>query len=190
MFRQMSGVPVQVPGKCLESISDETSDPISFAQRFARSNSFDSLFRDGMTLVEEVADYLDGEGRKAARGLKPPLSVIYATESMRMTTRLLEAASWLVVQRSLKDGEISPEEAQQKRERVKLRRMSDPETIKQFSQLPPGLQALIVRTVALLDRLMQLDDAFRQSTQPAPDQINPIAGQFQRLTAAFGRVAN
>ncbi len=50
-----------------------------------------------MTLVEETADYLDGDGRHAARELPRPASIVYATESMRLTTRLMQLASWLLL---------------------------------------------------------------------------------------------
>ena len=74
-----------------------------------------------MGLVERTAAYLDGQGRKEARALRGPVAVLYATESMRLTTRLLELASWLMIRRALKEGEITAKEARSKRERVKLR---------------------------------------------------------------------
>ena len=39
------------------------------------------------------------------------VSIAYATESTRLTTRLLDLASWLLIQRSLKEGEITLDEA-------------------------------------------------------------------------------
>ena len=53
----------------------------------------------GMALVERTAEYLDREGRTESRKLKPPVSLAYSTESMRLTTRLLDLASWLLIQR-------------------------------------------------------------------------------------------
>ena len=63
-----------------------------------------------MGLVERTASYLDGQGRKESRALRGPVAVLYATESMRLTTRLLELASWLMIRRALKEGEITPDE--------------------------------------------------------------------------------
>ena len=85
---------------------------VSFGDAFAQSPHFDTVFGEGMALVERAANYLDGAGRKQSRRLAPPVSTAYATESMRMTTRLLELASWLLIQRALKNGEISTEEAE------------------------------------------------------------------------------
>ena len=44
--------------------------PVSFAARLASSEAFKSMFREGMTLVEEAAAYLDGPGREQARELR------------------------------------------------------------------------------------------------------------------------
>ncbi|MEO1264795.1 MAG: DUF1465 family protein [Pseudomonadota bacterium] len=161
------------------------AEAVSFIERFAQSEQFETLFREGMSLVEETADYLDGQGRKEARGLKPPMSVIYATESMRLTTRLLEVASWLVVQRALKDGDISRNEADEKRARVKLRTMTRPSHIRMFDELPEGLKSLISRSFAVTDRLSQIDKAM-QADQAEVSALNPVADQMKRLASAFG----
>jgi regulator of CtrA degradation len=65
---------------------------ISFGERFAASDQFDAIFREGMALVERTAAYLDGPGRKEAKALPGPAAMLYASESMRLTTRLLELA--------------------------------------------------------------------------------------------------
>lgn len=164
----------------------EASPAIPFIAHFAQSAQFDELFRDGMALVEATADYLDGEGRAAAKELKGGLSVTYATESMRLTTRLLEVASWLVIQRALRDGEVTAAEAEAKRARVRLRTMSRPSHIKRFEELPAGLQALISQSFNMTDRLTQIDRAMAQSADGLSAAGNPVGDQMRRLASAFG----
>jgi regulator of CtrA degradation len=166
---------------------------VLFGERFAQSEQFDEVFAEGMELVERTAAYLDGQGRKDSRALKPPVSVAYATESMRLTTRLLELASWLLVQRGLRDGEISKDEALERREQVKLRTFGRPQSIKFFETLPAGLKGLIVESVTLMDRIVLLDEGMRlgsdEITEPAAS-ANPVGGQIAALHQAFvGRFA-
>lgn len=78
---------------------------------FAGSEMFGRLFKDGMALVEETASYLDGPGRSESKVLPRKVALAYAGESMRLTTRLMQVASWLLVQRAIKEGEMTPEEA-------------------------------------------------------------------------------
>ena len=160
---------------------------VSFGERFAASDQFDAIFKEGMGLVERTATYLDGQGRKEARALRGPVSVLYATESMRLTTRLLELASWLMIRRALKEGEITPQEARTKRERVKLRAPGRPTHIKGFAELPQGLRSLIETSYALNDRIFQLDRAIEVVVGEAGAIANPVGAQVTRLEEAFAK---
>src|SRR3712207_4328964 len=99
-------------------------EPISFGRAFAQSDTFRGLFRDGMALVEETASYLDGEGRAAARCLARPASIVYATESMRLTTRLMQLASWLLVHRSVNEGDMSMTQAADEKRKIRFDMLS------------------------------------------------------------------
>ncbi len=46
--------------------------PVSFVEKLAGSEAFAAMFREGMTLVEEAAAYLDGAGRDEAKVLHAP----------------------------------------------------------------------------------------------------------------------
>jgi regulator of CtrA degradation len=160
---------------------------VSFGERFAASDQFDAIFREGMGLVERTAAYLDGQGRKEARALRGPVAVLYATESMRLTTRLLELASWLMIRRALKEGEITPQEARNKRDRVKLRSPGRPTHVKGFSELPQGLRNLIEASYALNDRIFMLDRAIEVVVGDATVGANPVGAQVTRLEEAFAK---
>jgi regulator of CtrA degradation len=163
---------------------------VSFGERFAASQQFDTVYKIGMELVERAAAYISGAGRSEARLLKPPVSIVYATESMRLTTRLLELASWLLVRRALKDGDISREEAARKRARINLRASGRPSQINHFDALPATFRGLIEESFALTDRIVQLDRSIEEpaSRPRGPDGHNPVAAQIASLKAAFAAV--
>lgn len=156
---------------------------VSFGEHFSKSEQFDRVFKEGMALVERTAAYLDGEGRAEARKLKPPVSIVYATESMRLTTRLLELASWLLVRRAINDGELSVEEAAAKRARIKLGGTGRPSHIASFDVLPAMLGALIEESFQLTDRIVLLDRALDGKTVAA---ASPVSQQLARIETAFG----
>jgi len=157
---------------------------ISFGERFAASEQFDAIFREGMALVERTAAYLDGQGRKEARALSEAASVLYATESMRLTTRLLELASWLMIRRAYKDGEITADELRRKRARVRLAEPGRIAHVKGFATLPEGLRKLVVASFALNDRIVRLDQAM-QVVVGETDGASPVQAQVARLEQAF-----
>lgn len=160
------------------------SQLVAFGERLAGSSQFDRLFAEGMTLVERTAGYLDSEGRAEAKRLQGVASVAYATESMRLTTRLLELASWLLIRRSLKNGEITQEEATAKRARLRIGGSGRPSHNSQFEALPATLRALIEESFQLTDRVLLLERAIEA---PAGTSADPVGEQRARLEVAFGK---
>jgi regulator of CtrA degradation len=165
---------------------------ISFGEHFLASDRFDAIFREGMTLVERTAAYLDGPGRKEARALDAPAAMLYANESMRLTTRLLELASWLMIHRARKEGEITEEELRKKRARIRLTEPGRIGHVKGFAMLPEGLRKLIVASFAINDRIVRHDaarhnrDVATQVVANEPDGASPVHAQVARLEQAFG----
>ena len=139
-----------------------------------------------MALVERAAAYLDGPGRREAKALKSPVTVLYATESMRLTA--LDLASWLLIRRGLRAGEITPAEAQRKRQRSSSR-ASGARLTSRAEELPEGLRGLITESFALQDRIVQLDKSYQLPAEGQGAQIiplNPVGQQVALLQRAFG----
>src|ERR1700686_5585126 len=129
------------------------SNAIPFIHRLASSGAFKDLFREGMALVEEAAAYLDGPGREESRVLPRPAALAYSTESMRLTTRLMQIASWLLLQRAVNEGELTRTQALAEKHRVKLSRQDlacGPEI---FDELPAMLRNLTQRSLRIQERI-------------------------------------
>ncbi len=161
---------------------------ISFGDRLAASGSFKTLFRDGMALVEETAAYLDGDGREEAKRLPRAAALSYASESMRLTTRLMQIASWLLLQRAVNEGEMTQQEAASDKRRTRIAWQQMPSPAKTIDLLPEALQALVANSLRLQDRIVRLD-----TMMSAPDatpsfgvEPRPLEAQMSRLREAFG----
>ncbi|WP_312124097.1 DUF1465 family protein [Brevundimonas sp.] len=148
---------------------------------FARSELFDRTFREGMELVEETAAYLDGEGRRDSKMLSRAAALAYAAESMKLTTRLMQIASWLLVQRAVREDDMSPETACEPRYRLNDRRI---EAEPSHAELPIALVEYLVRSEKLFERTLYLDRRmYLDDQEKAPE--NPVLSQMGRLEAAF-----
>jgi regulator of CtrA degradation len=166
------------------------SPAIPFIHRLASSSAFKDLFREGMALVEEAASYLDGPGREESRVLPRPAALAYSTESMRLTTRLMQVASWLLLQRAVNEGELTSSQAQAERVRVKLSREDYGCRPEVFEQLPPTLRSLSYRSMRIEERVMHLDQGLvvAHSREPVKAR-SEVASQVERLRAAFSQRA-
>jgi regulator of CtrA degradation len=145
---------------------------------------FQKLFREGMDLVEETAAYLDGPGRDDSKSLDRAGALSYATESMKLTTRLMQAASWLLAQRAVSEGEMSAQDATDGKYRLSRDRPTDglwPEG----ETAPAVLMDLVRRSRSLYDRLKRIDDNLYVDG-PLEIDTNPVADQMAMLRGAFG----
>ena len=151
-------------------------------QDFAKSELFDRTFDEGMLLVEETAGYLDGAGRHDSKILSRNAALAYATESMRLTTRLMQVASWLLVQRAVREGEMAAEAACAENYRLAEEIAAVGAAIE---ELPYGLVNLLQRSERLYERVRHLDKRMYVEVA-AEDAPRAVQAQFDRLTAAFG----
>lgn len=156
------------------------------ALKLVGSSNFTSLFREGMALVEETAAYLDGDGRTESRRLGRPESIAYATESMRLTTRLMQVASWLLVQRAVNEGEMSADQARDEKRKVKLSPITSTLSAEVFQRLPDRLRDLVERAGRLQDRVQRLDAQLDGRIDEEARAGNPLEGQMEMLRQAFG----
>jgi regulator of CtrA degradation len=158
---------------------------VLLSERLTNSAAFGTLFREGMDLVEETAAYLDGAGRNDAKVLERSVNLTYATESMRLTTRLMQLASWLLLHRAVKEGEMSLAQANREKTKVKLT-AADPGALDMIEKLPEALRELIDRSMALQSKVRRLDSSMHVSAEQIP-MGNPLMPQLDRLKAAFER---
>ncbi len=168
-------------------VSSVGVEPVSFVERLAGSDAFKSLFKEGMNLVEEAAAYLDGPGRTEAKALPRMEALAYASESMRLTTRLMQLASWLLLQRAVNEGEMSQTQAASEKHKVKLSNQDMATAPDAFHRLPARLRDLVAHSMRLQARIVHLDQLLyaRAEAVLPPVASSPVADQIERLRTAF-----
>ena len=167
----------------LDSQTDVST--VSFAQKMILSGNFKVLFSDGMLLVEDTASYLDGKGREEARELSRTAALAYASESMRLTTRLMQMTSWLLLQRAVNEGELTQEEAIQEHRKVTLKVQDVVQSNEMIDLLPIALQQLIERSVRMQSRIVKLDEVLSGRQSEGQGGNNPVQDQIDALEDAM-----
>ena len=168
-------------------MSEQGLNTVSFAGRAATSPQFKALYGEGMALVEETASYLDGPGRTASKVLPRMASVLYAAESMRLTTRLMQMASWLLLQRAVNNGEMSRDQVLAEKSKVRLDGFNVDKNAPGWLDLPEGFRDLVERSLRLQNRVALLDrEIYRPSDAVVtPDNENGVRAQLHLLQTAF-----
>ncbi|WP_159586270.1 DUF1465 family protein [Chelativorans xinjiangense] len=171
--------------------STGSANMVKLAERRVFSHSFKPLYNEGMGLVEEAAEYLDGDGRLAAKELPRAAAGLYAAESMRLTTRLMQLASWLLLQRAANSGEMTREQVAVEKAKVRLDTASVHEDTPGWAELPEAFRSLVRRSLRLEALVRRMDEEIYGPEAERPfDElfaVNPVSDQITLLQTAFGR---
>ena len=159
---------------------------VRLAEHLAFSRSFQPLFNEGMALVDETAVYLDGPGRVEAKQLSKLAATLYAAESMRMTTRLMQVASWLLLQRAANQGDMSRAQVEAEKVKVRLEGLGTAKDSPQYGDLPESFRSLVERALKLERRIAMLDrEIYGALSGIMPEGSNPVGEQIDLLRTAF-----
>ncbi|MCV3207925.1 DUF1465 family protein [Mesorhizobium sp. YC-39] len=164
---------------------------IKLAERRVFSQSFKPLYQEGMGLVEQAAEYLDGKGRAEAKKLSRLAATLYAAESMRLTTRLMQVASWLLLQRAANSGEMTRDQVASEKSKVRLDTASAHDEAVGWAELPKDFVDLVNRSLRLQALVRRMDEEVYGEAMadmpPASRRVNPVSDQITLLNTAFAR---
>lgn len=161
-------------------------ETFDFGYKFVCSEAFKAIFDEGMGLVEEVATYLDGAGRMDVLRLSAESTNLYVKESLRLTTRLMQIASWLLLQRAWAEGDLSHEQLISEKKRLRMVVSGLDVSMEDFEKLPARLRELIGLALRLHARILHLELLLSDYTPAPAEMINPVSAQMQLLKEAFG----
>jgi regulator of CtrA degradation len=107
---------------------------------------------------------------------------------MRLTTRLMQMASWLLLQRAVNNGEMSKDQVLAEKNKVRLDGFNVDRNAPGWNELPEGFRDLVERSLRLQNRVALLDrEIYRPSDAVAvPDNENSVRSQLNLLQTAFG----
>ena len=174
------------------SESIKSANTVRLAERRVFSDSFKPLYNEGMGLVEQAAEYLDGQGRVEAKTLSRLAATLYAAESMRLTTRLMQIASWLLLQRAANSGEMTRDQVASEKTKVRLDTASAHADATGWCELPAAFLDLVTRSLRLQGLVRRMDDEiYGKNTVAAAatgsQTSNPVSDQIMLLNTAFAR---
>ena len=108
---------------------------------------------------------------------------------MRLTTRLMQMASWLLLQRAVNNGEMTRDQVMSEKKKVRLDAYNLDREAPGWEDLPLSFRELIERSHRLQSRVALLDrEIYRPADAPVVhDNQNSVQAQLSLLQTAFGR---
>jgi regulator of CtrA degradation len=115
----------------------------------------DGLYLEAMVLTDEARSYFDVEGQQDQLLLDAEGKLGFACESLRVTTKLMQVVSWLLVQKSAQTGETDQASAPPRR-LASFYSLDDSSA--DLALLPERALGILLATNDLYDRVRRLDD--------------------------------
>ena len=136
----------------------------------------ESLYTEAMLLADEARTYFDLQGRLERDSLDPFVRVGFACESLKVTTRLMHIIAWLLTQRAVETGELSPLAGQRPERRLGHAGESDSTVVE---QLPAAARAMVASSIDLYQRVKRLDEE-QVSDAPVASPARALMGRLER----------
>ncbi len=144
------------------------------------------LYKESIALVEETSCYFDREGHLLSKTLPRAISKLYTSESVLLTTRLMQMVSWLFLQRALEDGNMTLEQVMSEKEKIKFDYSGLDSTVPGWTELPCFFKNLVERSSQLQRRIVLLDqEIYRADFDEISRGPNHVQTQIKLLEACF-----
>ncbi|AHA27404.1 DUF1465 family protein [Candidatus Liberibacter americanus] len=168
-------------------MSNLVSGSISFINRTVSSIRLRVLYEESMSLVEEASSYFDEEGLSLSKLLPRVSSSLYISESVLLTTRLMQMISWLLLQRAFEDKEMSLEQVITEKKKIQFNVDEIDYDSPEWNDMPCFFKNLVERSLHLQNRIISLDkEIYGNNFDSFPDNINHVQTQIKLLEACFG----
>lgn len=150
---------------------------VTVARAHLTAKLIDSLYVEAMVLADEARSYFDRNGRGDRLTLDPMLRVGFSCESLKVTTRLMHVIAWLLTQRAVEAGELSPAQA-----RRPMRQLGDAPSSDErvLAQLPADAVQLIEASCDLYARIQRLEQG---SLAPQSSPARSLMSRLERSMA-------
>lgn len=134
---------------------------------------FNRTYDEAFDLLVEARDYLTyREPLDRQAQIAFDLRLAQNCEAFRLTSRLTQVMAWLLVQKAVHAGEISPLEAANEEHRLAGQSVCLAHSADEI-KLPPGLRSLLDRSYQLYTRVERLD------AQVADQSVKATAARHQ-----------
>lgn len=123
---------------------------------FAATAFFSRTYDEAQGLTVEARDYARDEYECSRES--PGVSLLRSLESLRMTTRITQIMAWLLFQRAVHAGELTPQQAAAVPNRLGGQDICHDRHGESMADLPPAFRDLLLRSRKLYQRIARLDE--------------------------------
>jgi len=137
---------------------------------------------EAQKLLQSTHEYIKWQAPIDVEDYGPRETFRVSCEAMRVTIRMTQVITWLMLQKAILTGEVTREEILSESYRVLRGKSCTENDSDKDMSLPPRLRELLTESHIFYMRIMRLDDVFR-GEHPTAEEIkeDPLAMGFKEI---------
>ena len=124
---------------------------------------FHRTYDETMALLIEARSYALYHDVANQRAVAPAVRLQMSYESLRVTSRLIQVMAWLLAQKAVDAGELTPEQGADEFYALSGGSICSDAAGPENEALPPGLRSLLDHSYNLYARVLRLDEQVRRN---------------------------
>lgn len=142
------------------------------------SKLLDELYYETLDLSERVVDYFQANNKDTVELLGLNLMGFYTLESNRITGGIMQAMSWCLMQKGVRSGEVTTEEASAKSSRLTNNALFDDPVGCDTSTFSEDFMRFSTQVRSLYSRIVRLDRILYDTPERSS---NPVQGLMAKI---------
>lgn len=155
-----------------------------FEEIISKDGQLDDLvlersYVEAMDLSNNVVEYFKENKKEHFKDLDVDVMGYYTLECNRVTTSIMQAMSWCLMQKGVKSGEITKEEASKSEHRMPTADLYLVPIACETDQFPNNFMGYSKRAKELYEKIVRLDRVLYDGVRS--DKINPVQSLIKKI---------
>lgn len=141
----------------------------------------DKLYYESLDLSELVVDYFQRNKKQSFQHLGVDVMGLYTLECNRITSGIMAAMSWCLMQKGVRSGEVSVAEASMKKSRLSSADLFDMPLGCDENKLPSDFISYSKRVRALYAKIVRLDRIIYEIDKGDENPVHRMIGKIEDI---------
>ncbi len=141
----------------------------------------DELYNEALDLSGRVVEYFQKNQKESFQHLGPELMGSYTLECNRITTGIMQAMSWCLMQKGVRSGEVSSEEVAKTTNRLSNTELFNVPVSSDNDKLPNEFMNYSERVRALYGRIVRLDRLLYEVDKTNENPVRNLMNKIEKI---------
>ncbi|MCC3860045.1 DUF1465 family protein [Pseudemcibacter aquimaris] len=145
-----------------------------------KAEILEELYQEALELSSSIVEYLQSNKKTSLKTIGADLMGYYTLECNRMTTGVMQAMSWCLMQKGVRGGELSVSDAAEKKNRLSDNHMFDVPIGCDTDKFPPQFIEYSLRVRDLYAKIVRIDRVLYDGGVVEENPVHNLIDEIER----------